>query len=145
MPTTLRRLAAARLRPAPLAALAPATSAASTHAFPVQSLGNRGSDVRAIQGLLRAHGATIAVDGVFGATTKDAVKAFQAANGLTATGIVRPRPGRSSSSRSSPATPGEAVKAASASSTRSVAPASPSTGSSARRPQAVVAFQKHSG
>ena len=48
-----------------LAATAPGTAAAgpSTAAFPNQSLGNRGADVRAIQGLLRAHGSTIAVDG----------------------------------------------------------------------------------
>ena len=41
-----------------LAAMAPGTAAAgpSTAAFPNQSLGNRGADVRAIQGLLRAHG-----------------------------------------------------------------------------------------
>ena len=74
-----------------LAALAPGTAAAglSTAAFPNQSLGNRGADVRAIQGLLRAHGSTIAVDGVFGASTRDAVKAFQTTKGLSATGIVR--------------------------------------------------------
>ena len=45
--------------------------------------------MRAIQGLLRARGATIEVDGIFGQTTKDAVKTFQAANGLSVTGIVR--------------------------------------------------------
>ena len=74
-----------------LAAMAPGTAAAgpSTAAFPNQSLGNRGADVRAIQGLLRAHGSTIAVDGIFGATTRDAVKAFQTTKGLSATGIVR--------------------------------------------------------
>ena len=47
------------------------------------------ADVKAIQGLLRARGATIAVDGIFGTTTRDAVKVFQAANGLTANGVVR--------------------------------------------------------
>ena len=63
--------------------------AATTHAFPNQSLGNRGTDVRAIQGLLRAHGVAIANDGIFGTTTRDAVMTFQAANGLTADGVVR--------------------------------------------------------
>ena len=56
--------------------------------FPNQSLGNRGADVQAIQGLLRAHGVFVAIDGIFGATTQDAVEFFQAGNGLTADGIV---------------------------------------------------------
>ena len=120
MPIVLRRLVPLAFALLLLAALAPGTSAASTHAFPVQSLGNRGSDVRAIQGLLRAHGATIAVDGIFGTTTKDAVKAFQAANGLSVDGHrPRSRPGRSSSSPSDPATPARRSRPPSASSTTS--------------------------
>jgi peptidoglycan hydrolase-like protein with peptidoglycan-binding domain len=70
-----------------LAATAPGASAV-TAAFPVQSLGNRGADVRAVQGLLRAHGILAVVDGVFGETTAEEVIAFQTANGLTADGIV---------------------------------------------------------
>src|SRR6187399_2658133 len=89
MPTVLRRLIPVVFATLLLAALAPGAIAATTRAFPNQSLGNRGADVRAIQGLLRAHGSTIAVDGVFGASTRDAVKAFQTARGLSATGIVR--------------------------------------------------------
>jgi hypothetical protein len=65
----------------------PGASAASA-AFPNQSLGNRGADVRAVQGLLRAHGVGIAIDGVFGATTVEAVKTFQATVGVTANGVV---------------------------------------------------------
>lgn len=73
-----------------LAATAPGTAAGtSSAAFPSQSLGNRGADVRAIQGLLRAHGIMVAVDGIFGTSTRDGVKAFQVARGLSASGIVR--------------------------------------------------------
>ncbi len=71
-----------------LALTAPATAAAASPRFPTQSLGNRGTDVKAIQGLLNERGYPVAVDGVFGATTVDAVKAFQAAAGLPANGIV---------------------------------------------------------
>src|SRR5258705_10217690 len=70
-----------------LAATAPVASAVTAN-FPVQSLGNRGADVRAVQGLLRAQGIRAVVDGVFGETTVEEVTAFQAANGLTADGIV---------------------------------------------------------
>jgi peptidoglycan hydrolase-like protein with peptidoglycan-binding domain len=69
--------------------LGTATAAAAGPKYPHQSLGNRGADVRAIQGLLRHHGATdLAIDGVFGATTRAKVAAFQAARGLPATGQV---------------------------------------------------------
>jgi peptidoglycan hydrolase-like protein with peptidoglycan-binding domain len=69
--------------------LSTATTAAAGPKYPHQSLGNRGADVRAIQGSLRHHGATdLAIDGVFGATTQAAVKVFQAARGLPATGRV---------------------------------------------------------
>jgi len=54
--------------------------------FPNQSLGNRGVDVKVLQGFLMEHGAPIAVDGVFGQTTDAAVRAFQAAKGLTING-----------------------------------------------------------
>ncbi|MFL5642072.1 MAG: penicillin-insensitive murein endopeptidase [Chloroflexota bacterium] len=89
MPIVLRRLIPVVFATLLLAALAPGAMAATTHSFPNQSLGNRGSDVRAIQGLLRARGSTIVVDGTFGPTTRDAVMAFQAAHGLTADGVVR--------------------------------------------------------
>src|SRR3954451_7654139 len=89
MPTALRRLIPVVFATLLLAALAPGAMAATTRAFPNQSLGNRGSDVRAIQGLLRARGSTIAVDGTFGPTTRDAVVAFQSASGVSADGVVR--------------------------------------------------------
>src|SRR3954471_23895733 len=89
MPTVLRRLIPVVFATLLLAALAPGAMAATPPSCPNQSLGNRGSDVRAIQGLLRARGSTIVVDGTFGPTTRDAVMAFQAAHGLTADGVVR--------------------------------------------------------
>ena len=46
------------------------------------SLGNRGSDVRAIQGFLREHGATdLRITGIFDPPTATAVRAFQTATG----------------------------------------------------------------
>jgi peptidoglycan hydrolase-like protein with peptidoglycan-binding domain len=69
--------------------LGTATAAAASPRYPHQSLGNRGADVRAVQGFLRHHGATeLAVDGIFGSTTEVAVKAFQTARGLPASGQV---------------------------------------------------------
>jgi peptidoglycan hydrolase-like protein with peptidoglycan-binding domain len=63
--------------------------------WPVQSRGDRGTDVLAIQLLLRdrlgpgADPATLPpVDGVFGLATDTAVRGFQKASGLTANGIV---------------------------------------------------------
>lgn len=47
-------------------------------------LGSRGEDVRKLQELLKG----LTVDGVFGAKTDAAVRAFQIANGLKADGIV---------------------------------------------------------
>jgi len=57
--------------------------------YPHQSAGNRGSNVRAAQGLLRHHGATsLAISGVFDTPTVAAVRAFQTARGLPVTGKV---------------------------------------------------------
>jgi peptidoglycan hydrolase-like protein with peptidoglycan-binding domain len=70
-----------------LAATAPGAAAISA-AYPTQSLGNRGADVRAIQGLLTARGFPVPVDGVFATATRDGVTAFQASRGLTVDGVV---------------------------------------------------------
>ncbi|MEU4292965.1 penicillin-insensitive murein endopeptidase [Kribbella sp. NPDC026596] len=59
--------------------------------FPTQSSGNRGADVQAIQFLLQYNGQSVAADGVFGATTVSAAKAFQTAKGLGVDGIVGPQ------------------------------------------------------
>lgn len=57
--------------------------------YPHQSAGNRGSNVRAVQGLLRQHGATsLPISGVFDTPTLAAVRDFQTARGLPVTGMV---------------------------------------------------------
>jgi hypothetical protein len=88
MPIAGRRLLPLALAGLFLLATAPGV-AAVTIAYPTQSLGDRGVDVRAIQGLLTHRGLPVALDGVFGATTHDQVVAFQATHGLPADGIVR--------------------------------------------------------
>ncbi len=64
------------------------TTLALTDRYPTQSLGNRGSDVRAVQGFLISRGFPVTLDGIFGTTMRDAVRTFQASKGLTANGIV---------------------------------------------------------
>jgi peptidoglycan hydrolase-like protein with peptidoglycan-binding domain len=56
--------------------------------YPTQSLGNRGSDVQAIQAMLTSKGYSLTFDGVFGTDTRNAVSEFQESRGLPATGIV---------------------------------------------------------
>ena len=68
-----------------LLASAPPVAALST-GFGHASAGTRGANVRALQSLLRHHGAMIATTGVFDAPTVEAVRTFQAAHGLTADG-----------------------------------------------------------
>ncbi|MFF0273083.1 MULTISPECIES: penicillin-insensitive murein endopeptidase [unclassified Streptomyces] len=58
--------------------------------YHLQSSGNRGSDVVALQYLLGARGQSVTADGVFGSGTATAVKAFQSSQGLTADGVVGP-------------------------------------------------------
>lgn len=50
--------------------------------------GMRGDDVRELQLALNRHGFKLAVDGHFGSKTRQAVEAFQRANGLQADGIA---------------------------------------------------------
>src|SRR6188768_2708973 len=57
--------------------------------YPHQSSGDRGSDVRALQGLLRQQMASdLYISGIFDAATVSAVSAFQTARGLPVTGMV---------------------------------------------------------
>jgi hypothetical protein len=57
-------------------------------AFPVESINDRGADVRAAQYLLTYRGYSVTIDGVFSSTMQSKVKSFQSANGLTADGII---------------------------------------------------------
>lgn len=50
--------------------------------------GSRGNDVVTLQNLLRGRGYELEPDGIFGYMTQNAVKSFQAANGLANDGIV---------------------------------------------------------
>lgn len=68
--------------------LAVAPPAAAARLYPNQSIGNRGVDVKALQGLLMHRGAPLRVDGVFGAATDAVVRSFQVANGLPVNGQV---------------------------------------------------------
>ena len=59
--------------------------------WPVVQNGSQGHPIRTLQFLLRAHGHSLAVDGIFGAATEAAVKAFQTSKSMTADGIVAPQ------------------------------------------------------
>ena len=70
---------------------AESTAGGFTAVFPQLSKGDKGDKVRVLQELLRGKGydlGTYGADGDFGATTHRRVVGFQAANGLTADGIV---------------------------------------------------------
>lgn len=60
--------------------------------LPTLQLGSRGENVRKLQGYLKLLGQSLAVDGVFGPETRQAVITFQAQAGVTPLdGIVGPR------------------------------------------------------
>jgi peptidoglycan hydrolase-like protein with peptidoglycan-binding domain len=72
-----------------LTLLGAGTAAAGMPSYPHQSAGNRGTDVRAIQGFLRHHGATdLRTSGIYDPPTVAAVRAFQTTLGLPVTGMV---------------------------------------------------------
>lgn len=66
---------------------AAAVAAPPVASEPVLRKGDKGPDVGRLQTLLNAKGVTVGVDDDFGQKTKDAVKAFQAANGLVDDGV----------------------------------------------------------
>jgi hypothetical protein len=79
--------------------------------YPHQSAGNRGSNVRALQGLLRHHGATgLAISGVYDTPTVGAVRDFQTARALRVTGMADATTWVRLIVRLEPWTRGEAVK-----------------------------------
>ena len=106
--------AAARATPAPLGTATAAAWAAATPelpAWPVIRQGSVGQPVRSVQYLLNAHGAALAVDGIFGAKTNAAVRAFQWAHGLAVDGIVGTKTWRSLIITVQSGSVGSAVKA----------------------------------
>ena len=64
--------------------------AGSIQPFPLVRSGDRDHPVRTLQYLLRAHNHPVTVDGIFGAKTDAAVRAFQMDKHLAVDGIVGP-------------------------------------------------------
>ena len=58
--------------------------------FPLVRKGDQQHPVQTLQHLLRARGQTLTVDGIFGAKTEAAVRAFQQQKALAVDGIVGP-------------------------------------------------------
>ena len=58
---------------------------------PTLRKGDRGESVKQLQSKLRDKGYTVAVDGIFGDETHEAVEAYQADHGLTVDGVVGPK------------------------------------------------------
>ena len=58
--------------------------------YPTIRQGSKGDVVKTMQERLAAHGSSLAIDGIFGSGTRNAVVAFQKNNGLTADGICGP-------------------------------------------------------
>ncbi len=101
-------LAAAVVAVALLIASPPPVAALSGD-YPHASQGNRGSNVRALQYLLRDHGAIIRVTGIFDAPTVAAVRVFQAGAGLAADGQAGSATWNALVVRLEPGSTGEAV------------------------------------
>jgi peptidoglycan hydrolase-like protein with peptidoglycan-binding domain len=85
---------------------------AATATFPHTSHGSRGVNVMAVQHLLRSHGATIPVSGLFDNATVAAVRSFQYAHSLPGTGQVDETTWAALIVRLSVGSTGEAVVAA---------------------------------
>jgi peptidoglycan hydrolase-like protein with peptidoglycan-binding domain len=63
----------------------------STATYPTVRRGASGSTVGALQYLLNYRGASLTVDGSFGANTETAVRSFQSSHGLTVDGVAGPQ------------------------------------------------------
>lgn len=72
-----------------LSASGSSTAGDCTGQQPILKKGSKGTDVRKLQQMLKAQGYDVgAIDGIFGAKTLAAVKAYQRAHGLVVDGIV---------------------------------------------------------
>jgi peptidoglycan hydrolase-like protein with peptidoglycan-binding domain len=62
----------------------------AAHSLPILRLGSKGDEVKYLQKYLNHYfpSTPLAVDGIFGKKTEDAVKKFQKSRGLKADGIV---------------------------------------------------------
>ncbi|MDO5287237.1 MAG: peptidoglycan-binding protein [Actinomycetia bacterium] len=80
--------APAPTNPAPKPNPPQSCSTVSLSSYPLVDKGDKGTSVTTAQCYLRANGYAIEVDGVFGAKTTEAVKAFQKAKGLKVDGKV---------------------------------------------------------
>jgi peptidoglycan hydrolase-like protein with peptidoglycan-binding domain len=67
------------------------STTSSIQPWPILRRGDRAHPVQTLQYLLREHGQTISVDGIFGPETDAAVRAFQQHEGLVADGLVGPQ------------------------------------------------------
>lgn len=64
------------------------TTATQIQPWPLVRRGNEQHPVQTLQYLLRAHGHTLAVDGVFGPRTDAALRGFQRSRGLVVDGVA---------------------------------------------------------
>ena len=87
----LRRTALAGSLLAALLGLVAAGAAQAQLGDRVLRIGQRGSDVRALQGYLDAAGYAVTETGSYDRRTRFGVRSFQADYGLPATGVVSPR------------------------------------------------------
>lgn len=71
------------------------TASAELPAWPTIRQGSLGQPVRRLQYLLKARGACVAVDGIFGPRTTAALRTYQGIHGLVVDGIVGPQTWRS--------------------------------------------------
>ncbi|MCP3801093.1 penicillin-insensitive murein endopeptidase [Allokutzneria sp. A3M-2-11 16] len=144
--TLVRGLATAAAAVLALGLAAPSAAAFPGAFHPTQSVGNRGSDVTALQHLLRQHGHATAVDGIFSAGTTAAVKAFQQAKSLPADGIAGPRTWSALVVQVREGDKGEAVSALQAQLNAKRRLSLKVTGTfDAATKQAVSSFQSHAG
>jgi peptidoglycan hydrolase-like protein with peptidoglycan-binding domain len=67
------------------------STTSSIQPWPLLRRSDRAHPVQTLQYLLREHGQTISVDGIFGAQTDAAVRAFQQHKGLVVDGLVGPQ------------------------------------------------------